>query len=169
MSIVSLVSFPQLSDIKQELFLQDRSGQIRLSIWQETGRFLKDHPLSGAGLASYTEKIKPYHTTLNGEGIEIFHHPHNIFLTMWVNLGLLGLISFLIIIIWFIKQSLSKNNLTMKQFSNETIFLFASMTVIIITGLVDSPYIKNDLAILFWLLPALVLITQKYELEKPKA
>jgi len=41
------------------------------------------------------------------------------------------------------------------------------MIVVLTMGLVDSPYIKNDLAIFFWLLPALLIINQ-YELEKSK-
>ncbi len=158
--IVSLVglfilfNLSGLSSIKQELLLQDRSGQIRLSIYQETWQFLTDHPLTGAGLASYSEKIIPYHTTINGEGIEIFHHPHNIFLTMWVNLGILGLISFLWILIWFFKVGLINLN-------KQTKILLITMIVIIVMGLVDSPYIKNDLAMLFWLLPALMIVFLK--------
>ena len=64
--------------------------------------FLTAHPLRGAGLASYTQRIVPYHSQVAGENIEIFHHQHNIFLTMWVNLGLLGLIGFVWMLVWFI-------------------------------------------------------------------
>jgi O-antigen ligase len=167
--IVSLVSLPQLSGIKDEILLQDRSGQIRISIWHETARFLKDNPIFGAGLASYTDKIKPYHTTLNGEGIEIFHHPHNIFLTMYVNLGLLGLIGFVAIIISLFlipclagRQAYSlsnqSQNMEHRTWDNISIYLITSLIIILVMGLVDSPYIKNDLSILFWLLPALLII-----------
>jgi len=170
---VSLVSLPQLSNIKNEIFFGDRSGQIRLTMWQDTLNFLKDHPLTGAGLASYSQKIVPYHSQLNGENIEIFHHPHNIFLTMYVNLGLLGLISFILILISIFNLQIFPATAgsrlrdgTISQFPNFSIYLSASLITILIMGLVDSPYIKNDLAIFFWLLPALLLINQKYELEK---
>ncbi len=152
-----LLSLSSLSSLRNEVTFQDRSGQIRLSMWSDTTEFLKDHPINGAGLASYTEKITPYHTNVNNEGIEIFHHPHNIFLTMWVNLGLLGLVGFVLILIWLFKTSLLRNMLR----NNLTIFLLSSISIIAITGLVDSPYIKNDLAILFWLLPALLILNQK--------
>jgi len=148
-----LFYFSSFSSLRNEVTFQDRSGQIRLSMWSDTVNFLKDNPITGAGLASYAEKIVPYHTTVNGEGIEIFHHPHNIFLTMWVNLGLFGLVGFLLILIWFLKIILLRNMLRNKL----TIFLLSSMVVIVIMGLVDSPYIKNDLAIFFWLLPALLI------------
>ena len=104
--ILTLTLLPATNPIKQELFFQDRSGQIRVAMYKETLQFLKDHPILGAGLASYTKRIEPYHTTVNGEGIEIFHHPHNIFLTMWVNTGIVGLAGFVLIIIWFYQTGL---------------------------------------------------------------
>ena len=144
------------NSIKQELLLQDRSGQLRLNMWAETIEFLSDHPLTGAGLASYQTLIYPYRID---KWIEVFHHPHNIFLTMWVNLGLLGLIGFVWILVWFYRVGLTvaiKN----KNLGLEA-FLISAMTVFIITGLVDSPYIKNDMAILFWFLPALLFLEAK--------
>lgn len=145
--LYSLLSFSALSPLKEEVFFQDRSGQIRLSMWQDTWNLLQDHPIRGAGLASYTEVIEPYHTRVNREGIEIFHHPHNIFLTLWVNTGIIGLFGFLLIICWFYYTG----------FRDKKYYQLAIMTSILVMGLVDSPYIKNDLAIFFWLFPAALL------------
>jgi len=165
-SLVCLVSLPQFSNVKNEILSQDRSGQIRLTMWQDTLKFLGNHPMVGAGLAAYQQKIIPYHSQVNGENIEIFHHPHNIFLTMWVNLGLLGLISFILIVysLLLIPYSLYKQN-TIKPFNHSTIYLLASLITILIMGLVDSPYIKNDLAILFWLLPTLLIINNSQDIS----
>ena len=160
----------------------DGSGKIRIAIWRETFVFLKDRPILGAGLASYEERIAPYHTTVNGEGIEIFHHPHNLFLTMWVNTGVVGLVGFVGLLVWFYAAGISR--ITLRQAQGKqyhvsritkqerrspitdhrspitlTPFLLSAMTVILVAGLVDSPYIKNDLAILFWLLPALMILS----------
>ncbi|OGH73847.1 MAG: hypothetical protein A3C90_02120 [Candidatus Magasanikbacteria bacterium RIFCSPHIGHO2_02_FULL_51_14] len=172
--LVGLVGLPSNNPVKQELFFADRSGQIRLAIWRETFDFLKDRPILGAGLASYEERIAPYHTTVNGEGIEIFHHPHNIFLTVWVNIGLLGLAGFLGIIVWFYTAGVLRITYHVSRITEQekkspitdhrspitlTPFLLSAMTVILVAGLVDSPYIKNDLAILFWLLPALMILS----------
>ncbi len=142
-SLTILLSVPQMEQVRQEIFFGDRSGQIRLAIWSETRDFLRDNPIFGAGLSSYGEKIIPYHRTVNGEGIEIFHHPHNIFLTMWVNLGLIGLLGFIIIILSTFRICLSNRETLAKIF-------LASLLILIIHGLVDSPYIKNDLSLLFW-------------------
>jgi len=144
---------PMENPIKQEVLMQDRSGQIRVEMWGETVEFLKKNPIFGANLASYTDEIRPYR--INRE-IEIFHHPHNIFLTMWVNIGIIGLTAFGLILFLFFKESKKKIN---KQFLFFTIF--SSIFVWLIMGLVDSPYIKNDWAFLFWVLIALMFIPEK--------
>lgn len=151
LGFLSIFCLSNFSSLKEELTFQDRSGQIRLNIWAETIDFLKDHPIKGAGLASYKILIEPYHTTVNGEGIEIFHHPHNIFLTMWVNLGLLGLIAFIWIVITIFNLQSSIFRKT-KKITPLNKYLTASLIVVLVSGLVDSPYIKNDLSILFWVI-----------------
>lgn len=150
--LIGLFIIPE-NPIKQELLMQDRSGQLRVAMWGETIEFLSDNPIFGAGLASYKTLIYPYRID---KWIEVFHHPHNIFLTMWVNLGILGLIGFVWILVWFYRVGIMyfKNN-------HLTKYLLATMFTMIVTGLVDSPYIKNDLSLVFWLLPALMVISSK--------
>jgi O-antigen ligase len=153
---------PKTNSIREELLMQDRSGQIRINMWGEAIELLKTRPIEGAGLASYQTLIVPYHHQVNGDNIEIFHHEHNIFLTMWVNLGLFGLIGFVWMLVWFYRVGLQ--NIISYRLSPLSIYLLASMTALITTGLVDSPYIKNDLSLFFWLLIALmIIVTCKYE------
>ncbi len=159
--IVSLFSVSSLKPIRDEIFFQDRSGQIRLAIYDETIQLLKDRPIFGAGIASYDERIAPYHGRVNGESIEIFHHPHNIFLTMWVNIGLIGLIGFLGIIVWCFKRSYEVMMLRSYEEKTNyqlpiTHYLLTPMIVLLTSGLVDSPYIKNDLAFLFWAIISII-------------
>lgn len=137
---------PMDNPVKQELLLQDRSGQIRTHMWAEAWELLKDRPFVGAGMASYEERIVPYHTTVNGEGIEIFHHPHNIFLTIWVNTGLIGLMGFILLLV----------STTNHAVRTQEWYLLAFLTACIVMGLVDSPYIKNDWSVLFWAGVALI-------------
>jgi len=154
--MLAIFLLPQLQPIHTELSFQDRSGHIRVAIYSETIALLRDHPIRGAGLASYDERIAPYHKLVNNERIEIFHHPHNLFLTMWVNIGFLGLIGFIGIItcvMWGqVRQLANKHTWQTLSF-----FMFASFVTLLITGLVDSPYIKNDLAILFFTILTLAL------------
>lgn len=141
--LAGIIAMPADNSLRQELLMQDRSGQLRIDMWGETIELLKSHPLVGAGLASYSELIAPYRID---KKIEVFHHPHTIFMTMWVNIGLIGLIGFVWVVVWFYRMGCV-------QLKNPiTPYLLASMTCVIVMGLVDSPYIKNDLSIFFWLL-----------------
>lgn len=155
-AFAGLFFLPANNPIRQEVLMQDRSGQLRLDMWAETTQYLSEHPITGAGLASYHKVIYPYRVD---KTIEVFHHPHNIFLTMWVNIGLMGLVGFVWIIVWFYRVGLSEK-LKVKSKKNEDLlpYLIAAMTTFVVMGLVDSPYIKNDLAVMFWVLSALLLI-----------
>jgi O-antigen ligase len=66
MVLIAVFLLPSDKVIRQELLAQNRSGQIRIAMWKEAGQLLADRPLLGAGLASYTERVEPYHTTVNG-------------------------------------------------------------------------------------------------------
>lgn len=140
--------------LQTKLLLQDWSGIIRRHIWQETWAMLKDNPIFGAGLAGYQTKIAPYHANF----FEIYLYPHNIFFNFWSELGLLGLFGF----IWL---GIKFSWLNIKQYFNtKNIINFTLLIVILqmfIHGLVDAPYLKNDLSILFWLIIALYFINQK--------
>ncbi|MFA6427335.1 MAG: O-antigen ligase family protein [Candidatus Magasanikbacteria bacterium] len=163
--IISILSIPQLGNIKQEVFAQDRSGQIRVAMWGEALALLSDRPILGAGLRSYVDRIVPYHTQVNGENIEIFHLQHNLFLSLWINIGLVGLFGFIWILISIsnIQYSLFKKY---KKLPTLHYFLISSIIIMLVMGLVDTPYMKNDLAVLFWGIIALLLISSYEKLEK---
>jgi O-antigen ligase len=84
---------------------------------------------------------------------EIYMYPHNIFLNFWSELGLLGALLFSWIIAKFLWQS---STLYLKEKNFLALGLCGAMLVILIHGLVDVPYFKNDLSVLFWILIALL-------------
>jgi O-antigen ligase len=136
---------------KEKILLQDLSGQVRRQMWLETIEYLKDYPILGTGLGNYQEKIEPYHQT---EYIEIFLYPHHIWLNFWVSLGIFGLIGFLWLSILFVIK-------LVKNLSKKNLILLITFLVIIIQGIVEVPYFKNDLAIIFWLILAGYLTNNK--------
>ena len=132
---------------------KDESGPIRLQMWKKTIEMIKDRPLLGAGLAGYQTRVAPYH---QAKHIEIYLYPHNIFLNFWSELGLAGLIVFLWIIIKFYKLGFKKPT----TYKLQATILMAVMTCLLVHGLVDVPYFKNDLSILFWLLIGMIVILE---------
>jgi len=128
---------------------------------QEGIFFNKDHdPDFRRKLIIFNKEYKAQHWF----PVEIYLYPHNIFLNFWAELGLTGMILFVWIIgkffyLGFKKYKLIENynleNKNFKQEKNNKYFLLgviSSMIVILVHGLVDVPYFKNDLAILFWVI-----------------
>lgn len=170
----------------EKLSFQGLSGQIRKQQWKETLVMLNHgHFFWGAGLASYQAAVTPYHqdglfynsdhlpdfdnqlrasSTLRAkywQPVEIYLYPHNIFLNFWTELGLLGALLFAWIIIKYLAIGVKKAYVLIKANDPEgflALGLTAAMVVIIIHGLVDVPYFKNDLSVLFWLLVAMITI-----------
>lgn len=103
-------------------------------------------PLLGNGLSGFESTLA--NSDFQGR---LVSYPHNIFLNFWVEIGLLGLLSFA----WIIYAAL-------RQYSSQPTVLSqaagAFLFVLIIHGLVDVPYLKNDLAILFWFAISLFFI-----------
>jgi len=178
----SLVSFPALRDFSLDKTLYSKSYQIRQQQWRETWKMLKDGRLvTGAGLAKYQEVVAPYHQ----EGIflkdyrdpdwhektvrsaefrakvwqptEIYLYPHNLIFNFWSELGLAGVLLFVWIVAkfcWVIVRNLIHQPADeIRNFIN--IGLLGAMVVIMVHGLVDVPYFKNDLAVMFWAIIAI--------------
>jgi len=137
---------PYRAKVVEQYTLSGFSGGLRLSQWSETWNMLKDRPLLGAGLNAYRTVVAPYHQ----RPIEIFQYPHNEFLNFWSETGMLGLIAY-VAILFMIGRILWHNRRTK---SPELLAIAAAFIVIVVHGLVDVPYFKNDLAVEFWLLIA---------------
>lgn len=155
--IVALILILTSTTIQQKLFLQDYSGQARVALWQESIQMLTDQPIFGAGLNAFPSALEPYH---DPTFYEIFQYPHNIFLNIWSELGLLGLVAFFWLA-WVALQSQRK-----QPSSAIHLAIFAALIAMVIHGLVDAPYFKNDLAVMTWLLLALMSQTSTKALQK---
>jgi O-antigen ligase len=126
------------------------SGRVRTWTWTETWNMLKDRPILGAGFGGYPTVFKPYHEKTF---IEIFQYPHTIVFNVWSEAGLVGLFAFGWIVVTWIRRRVSW-------------IAMAPLVAILIHGLVDVPYFKNDLAIAFWLLAFLTTVSLDQELVK---
>ena len=123
------------------------SWQSRLIIWQSAGEIIKDHSLIGIGPGMFQKYYLDYQAKLSPYLEWAVPQPHNLFLAFWLQTGLLGLIGFIWLLFKFFRSGISKKTPKKLLF-----VLMAAMIYILIHGLVDTTYWKNDLSIIFWLL-----------------
>lgn len=127
------------------------SNNIRYEIWQTSAEILTQNPRSfvfGVGLGNYQHYFREltkgrvnYPEFIAPKALT----PHNVFLAMWVNGGLVMLIAF----VWLLVLAFRQKDALPAQ---------AALVALIGHGLVDTPYFKNDLAVLFWILVVLVMV-----------
>ena len=145
-----ILAVPKIrTPIIKAVTFQEWSGHVRVLIWQESIAMLKDHPVFGAGLGAYPDVIKPYHKATY---IEIFQYPHDILLNLWSETGLLGILAFAWLCVTWVRLALKRDG-----DARHVAFLFP-LIAILVHGLVDVPYFKNDLAVVFWVFVILIPI-----------
>lgn len=151
--IVLILIIPITRDITSPFItFSDTAGQNRLELVQLGGQQLKNVKtfIFGAGILGFAEIQNVYRDPLK---IEPLLYPHNIILNFWLEIGLLGLIAFGLIITKFFKTAKQK---LLQEKNWLTLGVVAAMIVILVHGLIDVPYFKNDLAVLFWIILGLL-------------
>jgi O-antigen ligase len=133
-------------------FVNVSSGgdSVRIEIYKYSLKILKSDWLLGTGLGNFQGRIGQISVgnfSFQEYALGYALHPHNLLLAVWLNLGLLGLIAAVYLIIIFFKKCF--NSVEMIRAS-----LIAAMFAILIHGLFDTTYFKNDLSAIFWLLIA---------------
>jgi len=121
----------------------------RFELWRVSLQMLQQHFLFGAGLSGFSQTIGPY---WNPTHTDRFIYPHNIVLTFWSETGLLGLAAFAWIIFTGFKQSWHGWRVRQSEWRPLELGVFLALVAVVVHGLVDVPYFKNDLAVEFWVL-----------------
>lgn len=139
----------QLNTVKfNNLFNLNRRSSLasRVMIWKASEKILRDNWVLGIGPGNFQEKYLEYQKYFPPYLEWAVPHPHNLYLAFWLYSGVIGLIGFLgLVFLWF-KEAFKKRR------KDELIYLaFGIMFYILIHGLVDTTYFKNDLAVIFWL------------------
>lgn len=131
------------------------SGLVRAQIWRTSIEMIKQHPLFGVGPNAYEAVYRQTIPTLYWPPLEwLVAQPHQLYLALWLEAGLLGVLVFLsTVVLWF-------RHLRPRLAQREpiTVIAAAALITILVHGLVDTPLFKNDLVLLFLLILLLPLL-----------
>jgi O-antigen ligase len=140
--------------VNQRLNDLAHSAALRTSIYSEALQMLAQRPIVGAGIDGFPIRVAPFRPS--NQAIQLY--PHDIWLTTWSELGLLGLIAFAVIffsLLWRGWRALAgARGLWYPVIWGAS----AALVLYLIHGLFDSPYWKNDLSVEFWLLAAFEVV-----------
>ena len=146
--LLAVFIFFQSGTKKMSDFLQkDPRSSIssREMIWSASKKILADHWFLGIGPGNFQDKYLEYQRYFPPYLEWAVPQPHSLYLAFWLQSGLVGFLGFILLIFrWF-------KNIFQRPADNLKWISLGIMLYILIHGLVDTTYFKNDLAIIFWL------------------
>ena len=133
--------------VREAVLFADRAGQNRLTLWTDSVEYLTASPKNfvlGTGVRQFFRTIEKH--KYDPKVMERLIYPHNVFLNFWTETGLLGVGSFVGMMMVLVGWILRHKDKPLRA-------IFAAIWVgFLVHGLVDVPYFKNDLAFLFWIM-----------------
>lgn len=129
----------------------------RLEVWSRALMAIQDFAFTGIGLGGFSlviPAIYPYFLS----GPEPVPHAHNLFLQIGVDLGLPGLISFLLLLFWLVRAGFTGwRNFSHRPAGWITLGCLGALCAMLTHGLVDSVTWGTKPAFLSWAILGLLL------------
>lgn len=159
-AVAALVGLGLIPPIRHRILIETQNVygntiQSRLDLWTAAVKLIEHRPLFGAGLSGFQQMSAPYYTHFHT--LANFIDPHNIVLNFWVETGLLGLIAFTWIMVAGFQESWRGWRQGPDGWRAYHLGVLLALVAVVVHGLVDVPYFKNDLSLLFWTLIGITL------------
>jgi len=142
--IIILVLITRFSTQKQHL-QPIFSTMMRLNYWKDTWQIIKIYPLTGVGLGNFNLAQSRY--------------AHNSYLQIWAEMGILGIIS----ILWLVLAVFKSVFVNIKNASqkNLTISLISANAIFLAHNFVDFTFFLPEVAMIWWIILGLSLSKTK--------
>jgi O-antigen ligase len=127
--------------------LPGNTFDFRLRIWGQTLQMLSHSPVLGIGLSYYEQAMGPY-----WQDLPHVIYPHNIVLNFWAVTGLLGLGAFFWLAIRAFLMGWRGWHRHPVEWRPYDLGVMLALVAMVVHGLVDVPFFKNDLSFEFWAL-----------------
>ncbi len=154
---LALIALPLLPFIIPESILNrftsigdmsDSSTSYRVSIWLGTLLMLKDYWLTGVGpgTEAYTA-VYPFYS----HNLVVAQHAHNLFLHITSESGIIGLLTFIALMLLFFKRTASGASLVKKSsLAIALVGIAAAQTGFLIQGVFDNCFYNYRVFMIFW-------------------
>lgn len=143
----------------------DSSTSYRVFIWEGTMRMLKDYGWSGVGLGTNAfNSVYPYYAL----SAVVAPHPHNLFLEVICESGVIGLLMFFACIICFYR-ALGQCRKTNKQLYTIAVALGGGMTGYLLQGMFDNVWYNYRIFFFFFIMMGMAAVLSQYAKQKAPA
>lgn len=160
----------------------------RLYLWQSAWHMIQSYPWFGVGMDNWLCHFSPNTVCSASQSMHQYFwittdpvthqstglvyeptlsHPHDIFLQVWVSIGIFGLLAFVAILALFywlfariVKTVRRSMNAEVASLEWIVLGIGGAMLAALAQGLIDSSFLEQDLAFCFWMLVASLLITR---------
>lgn len=139
------------------------SGSVRQQIWVTSWALITQDPMFGVGPNNFEQAYRdelPKHYFPPLEWLVA--QPHNLALALWLETGLLGLVAFFALLLYHF-YLVWRHYVRQPSVRAVAIASLAGLVAIMVHGLFDTPYFKNDLALLFLFIAILPWLGQRQE------
>ena len=130
--IIGLIFITRTATQKQHL-QPIFSAVMRLNYWKETLKIIRTAPLTGVGLGNFNLMQSRY--------------AHNSYLQVWAEMGILGIVSFLWLVIVAFKSAVKNIDSSNKKLITG---LITANVVFLIHNLVDFSFFLPEVALIWW-------------------
>jgi len=154
----------------------------RVYLWESALHMIHDSPWLGYGMDNWLCHYSSnsicstrYHYWIERDPVThadtglkyepTLSHPHNIFLHVWVSIGVFGLLAFIAVIVlffWLFSRIMRRLDSTLYKGSEHlrwmTVGAGAAILAALVQGQVDSAFLEQDLSFCFWILVAVLLL-----------
>lgn len=131
--IIGLIFITRSSTQKQHL-QPIFSTLMRLNYWKDTLRIIKTRPFTGAGIGNFNLPLSRY--------------AHNSYLQIWAEMGILGIISILWLIIAAFKSAF--NNIKNSQDNKVIVCLLTTNVAFLFHNLIDFSFFLPEISLIWW-------------------
>lgn len=140
-------------------------AEFRVDVWSNSLYAITDFPFTGIGIGTFNQVVPHYYpfAFVNGAYAE---HAHNLYLQIALDLGVLGLVAYVVWIIiqlWMIVDARRAEGNSVARLPS--IAVLGSLTALLIHGLLDSVTWGTKLAFFPWIIFALVTVLHRCTMQ----
>jgi putative inorganic carbon (hco3(-)) transporter len=157
LAVLGLIT-AEIPIINSRLLDLAHSAVNRESIYHQALQMLSQRPIFGAGISGFATRVAPFRPPTQPVHI----YPHDIWLTTWSELGLLGVVAFALIFFGLLWRGVRGLPHVEDIYRPVLWGAVGGLVLYLAHGLFDSPYWKNDLSVEFWLIAALQVIAIRH-------